>query len=58
MKGLSGVIEITSTSQEDYSMIIVEFDDEMNVEVAKQRVKDKIDAEKHLKIGPLLMAQK
>ena len=46
LKGLSGVIEITSTSQEDYSMIIVEFDDEMNVEVAKQRVKDKIDAEK------------
>lgn len=46
LKGLSGVVEITSTSQEDYSMIIVEFDDEMNVEVAKQRVKDKIDAEK------------
>ncbi|NVJ89927.1 MAG: efflux RND transporter permease subunit, partial [Flavobacteriaceae bacterium] len=46
LKGLSGVVEITSTSQEDYSMIIVEFDDDMNVEVAKQRVKDKIDAEK------------
>jgi len=46
LKGLSGVVEITSTSQEDYSMIIVEFDDDMNVEVAKQRVKDKLDAEK------------
>lgn len=46
LKGLSGVVEITSTSHEDYSMIIVEFDDEMNVEVAKQRVKDKIDSEK------------
>ncbi|MBG7612002.1 efflux RND transporter permease subunit [Polaribacter sp. BAL334] len=46
LKGLSGVVEITSTSQEDYSMIIVEFDDNMNVEVAKQRVKDKIDSEK------------
>jgi multidrug efflux pump subunit AcrB len=46
LKGLSGVVEITSTSQEDYSMIIVEFDDDMNVEIAKQRVKDKIDAEK------------
>lgn len=46
LKGLSGVVEITSTSQEDYSMIIVEFDDDMNVEVAKQRVKDKIDSEK------------
>ena len=46
LKGLSGVVEITSTSQEDYSMIIVEFDDDMNVEVAKQRVKDKLDTEK------------
>jgi len=46
LKGLSSVVEITSTSQEDYSMIIVEFDDDMNVEVAKQRVKDKIDSEK------------
>ena len=46
LKGLSGVVEITSTSQEDYSMIIVEFDDDMNVDVAKQMVKDKLDAEK------------
>lgn len=46
LKGLNGVVEITSTSQEDYSMIIVEFDDDMDVEVAKQKVKDKIDAEK------------
>ena len=46
LKDLSGVVEITSTSQEDYSMIIVEFDDDMNVEVAKQRVKDKLDTEK------------
>lgn len=46
LKGLSGVVEITSTSQEDYSMIIVEFDDDMDVEVAKTKVKDKIDAEK------------
>ena len=46
LKGLSGVVEITSTSQEDYSMIIVEFDDKIDVEVAKTKVKDKIDAEK------------
>ena len=46
LKGLSGVVEITSTSQQDYSMIIVEFDDDMDVEVAKQRVKDKLDTEK------------
>ncbi|WP_299047053.1 efflux RND transporter permease subunit [uncultured Polaribacter sp.] len=46
LKGLSGVVEIISTSQQDYSMIIVEFDDDMDVEVAKQRVKDKLDTEK------------
>jgi len=46
LKGLSGVVEITSTSQQDYSIIIVEFDDDMDVEVAKQRVKDKLDTEK------------
>ena len=39
------MVEITSTSQEDYSMIIVEFDDDMDVEVAKQIVKDQIDTE-------------
>ena len=53
LKGLSGVVEITSTSQEDYSMIIVEFDDAMDVEVAKQRVKDKIDAEKSTEDWPI-----
>ena len=46
LKGLSGVVEITSTSQEDYSMIVVEFNDDMDVEVAKQLVKDKLDTEK------------
>ena len=53
LKGLSGVVEITSTSQEDYSIIIVEFDDAMDVEVAKQRVKDKIDAEKSTEDWPI-----
>jgi len=45
LKTVSNVVEITSTSQEDYSIIIVEFDDDMDVEVAKQLVKDKIDTE-------------
>jgi len=45
LKNVSGVIEITSTSQEDYSMIIVEFEDDMPVESAKQKVKDEIDKE-------------
>jgi len=45
LKNVSGVVEITSTSQEDYSMVIVEFEDDMPVELAKQKVKDEIDKE-------------
>ncbi|MFD2551719.1 efflux RND transporter permease subunit [Bizionia sediminis] len=43
LKTVSNVVEITSTSQEDYSMIIVEFDENITVEQAKQKVKDEID---------------
>ena len=46
LKNLSNVVELTSTSQEDYSMIIVEFDEDISVEYAKQKVKDEVDAEK------------
>ncbi|AEM70586.1 acriflavin resistance protein [Allomuricauda ruestringensis DSM 13258] len=46
LKNVSNVVEITSTSQEDYSMIIVEFDEEISVENAKQEVKDEVDTEK------------
>ncbi|MDW5289310.1 efflux RND transporter permease subunit [Formosa sp. PL04] len=45
LKTISNVVEITSTSQEDYSMIIVEFDENIDVEAAKQKVKDEIDSE-------------
>ncbi|OIQ29360.1 MAG: copper transporter [Bacteroidetes bacterium MedPE-SWsnd-G2] len=45
LKTVSNVIEITSTSQEDYSMIVVEFDESITVDQAKQKVKDEIDAE-------------
>ncbi|TVZ56642.1 multidrug efflux pump subunit AcrB [Lutibacter sp. Hel_I_33_5] len=43
LKTVSGVVKITSTSQEDYSMIIVEFDESLSVESAKQKVKDEVD---------------
>ncbi|EGV43800.1 efflux RND transporter permease subunit [Bizionia argentinensis JUB59] len=43
LKTVSNVVEITSTSQEDFSMIIVEFDEGISVEQAKQKVKDEID---------------
>lgn len=46
LKNLSNVVEVTSTSQEDYSMIVVEFDEDITVENAKQKVKDEVDGEK------------
>ena len=44
LKTVSNVVEITSTSQEDYSMVIVEFDEGLTVEQAKQKVKDEVDS--------------
>jgi len=46
LKNVSNVVEITSTSQEDYSIITVEFDEEISVESAKLKVKDEVDGEK------------
>ena len=37
LKTVSNVVEITSTSQEDYGMLMVEFDENITVEQAKQR---------------------
>ncbi|RSK39729.1 efflux RND transporter permease subunit [Mangrovimonas spongiae] len=45
LKTVSNVVEITSTSAEDYAMVIVEFDENITVEQAKQKVKDKIESE-------------
>ncbi len=45
LKTVSNVVDITSTSQEDFSMVIVEFDENITVEQAKQKVKDEIDSE-------------
>ncbi len=48
LKGISGakVNKITSTSQTDYSLIIVEFDSDIKTELAKLKVKDAIDKAK------------
>ena len=46
IKNVSNVVEVTSTSQEDYSIITVEFDENITVEQAKQKVKDEVDGEK------------
>ena len=42
LKTVSNVVEVTSTSQADYAMIIVEFDESISVDLAKQKVKDEI----------------
>jgi multidrug efflux pump subunit AcrB len=46
LKNVSNVIEVLSTSQEDYGIITVEFDENIAVESAKLKVKDEVDAEK------------
>ncbi len=48
LKGISGakVKKITSTSQSDFSLIIIEFDTDVKTEVAKVKVKDAIDKAK------------
>jgi multidrug efflux pump subunit AcrB len=45
LKGISGakVNKITSTSQTDFSLIVVEFDTDVKTELAKLKVKDAID---------------
>lgn len=45
LKTVSNVVKLTSTSQEDHSMVVVEFDESISVEQAKQKVKDEIDSE-------------
>ncbi|WPR71875.1 efflux RND transporter permease subunit [Flavobacterium sp. NG2] len=46
IKNVSNVVKVVSTSQEDYGIITVEFDEKITVEDAKQKVKDKVDAKK------------
>lgn len=45
VKSVSNVVEVTSTSQEDYSMVVVEFDENISVELAKQKIKDELSTE-------------
>ena len=44
IKGISNITEITSTSQDDYSIVSIEFDEDIDVDLAKQRIKDEVDA--------------
>ena len=48
LKSITGakINKITSTSQQDYSAIVVEFDTEVKTDVALQKVKDAVDKSK------------
>ena len=43
IKNISGVEKISSSSFQDYGMIVVEFDDKVTIEQAKEKTKDKVD---------------
>jgi multidrug efflux pump subunit AcrB len=43
IKNISGVTKVTSSSFQDYGMIIVEFDDNVTIDAAKVKIKDKVD---------------
>ena len=46
IKSLSGVKRVTSNSMQDFCMITVEFNTGIEVDVAKQKVKDAVDRAK------------
>ncbi|WP_407525069.1 efflux RND transporter permease subunit [Lacibacter sp. MH-610] len=48
VKSISGarVVKVQSTSQQDFSLIIVEFDTDVKTDLAKQKVKDAVDKAK------------
>jgi multidrug efflux pump len=45
-KNISGVEKVTSSSFQDYGMIVVEFDQKVTIEEAKVKIKDKVDQSK------------
>ncbi|MGO3689155.1 MAG: efflux RND transporter permease subunit [Psychroflexus halocasei] len=53
-KNVNGAREINSTTMQDYSMIIVEFEEDIEVSTAKQLIKDKVDQVKSETTWPTL----
>lgn len=49
LKGVPNLVDITSTSSEDFSIITIEFDENISIEEAKQKSKDLVDG---VKAGP------
>lgn len=58
LKNVSNFVEMTSTSQEDYALVVIEFDEDITVENAKQEVKDEVDAEKASEDWPVFNGAK
>ena len=58
LKNISDVVEVVSTSQEDYAIITVEFDQELSIPEAEQSVKDEVDAEKASEDWPVFNGAK
>ena len=46
LKGVPNLVEITSTSSEDFSIITIEFDENITIDDAKQKSKDLVDGVK------------
>ncbi|MBD98753.1 MAG: copper transporter [Verrucomicrobia bacterium] len=46
LNNVSNVVEVLSTSQEDYGIITIEFDEDISVEQAKSKVTDEVDGVK------------
>ena len=47
IKSINGVKKVTSNSIQDFSMIVVEFNTDVDVQYAKQKVKDAVDKSKN-----------
>jgi len=58
IKNISNVTKFTSTSQEDYGMIMVEFEESVTIAEAKVRVQNEVDIEKASEDWPVLMEQR
>ena len=43
LKGVQNLVDITSTSEEDFAVVKLEFDENIAVDLAKQRTKDLVD---------------
>lgn len=58
IKSVSGVIKTTSTSSEDYGMIVVEFEESVSIQEAKVRIQNEVDVEKASEDWPVFNGAK